>query len=103
MNNLLKPKTCARKPCEIYSKIYFKPRIQPHIKSRMSIADVTKKIWELYENKSAEIKEEILQIYEKEKKREGDSDCQSQTEDIEDPECTIIGGEGKEDLLAHHR
>ncbi|KAI9568075.1 hypothetical protein HD554DRAFT_2039167 [Boletus coccyginus] len=81
--NLLKPKTCTKKLWKIYSKVYFKLHIQSYIENGMAIADVTKKIRELYENESPKIKENVHRMSMEHKKGEKI--------------------EGKEDLLMHHR
>lgn len=107
INDLLKPKTHAKKLWEIYSKVYYKTHIQPHIESGMAIANVTKKIRELYENESPEIKEDVRRISAEhknvEKKQGGGRTSQSQTGDLDDSECNVDNGEGEEDLLVHRR
>lgn len=83
VNALLKPKTRIKKPWEIYSKHYFSLRIQPTIPAGTPIAEVNKKIRQLFEDESAEIKEEIHALYEQQKQglqrqrshdKEGESD-----------------------------
>ena len=101
IKNMLKPKTRSRKPLEIYSKLYFKTRIQPHITSGMTIADITKKTQELYENESAEIKEEIRKIYLEEKKREKNRATKSDAGDIDSTGSEIENGEDDQD--SRHR
>ena len=100
IKSMLKLKTHSRKPLEIYSKLYFKTCIQPHITNGMTIADITKKTKELYENESAKIKEEIHKIYLEEKKceHEGwDKATQSDAGDIDDTGPEIKSGEDDQD------
>lgn len=67
INELLKPKTRTKKPWEIYSRMFFKARIQPEIGTGMSITDISKKIREMFENESHDIKEQIHNITKKQK------------------------------------
>ena len=59
MDDLLKPKMRVKKPWEVYSNMYYKMCIQPRIEAGLSIADVNKKIREMFENKTPEIKHEV--------------------------------------------
>ena len=96
IKSMLKPKTRSRKPLEIYSKLYFKTPIQPHITNGMMIADITKKTKELYKNESAEITEEIHKIYLEEKKHEHggwDKAIQPDAGDIDNTGPKIENGE----------
>ena len=68
VNDLLKPKTRTKKLWEIYSNLYYSTRIQPAIEVGTPIADVNKKIREMYENESPEIQEEVVRISEQQKK-----------------------------------
>ena len=52
MDSLLKNKTCARKPWELYSNRYYKTCILPHIKPGMMISKVNKIIHMIFDNKS---------------------------------------------------
>ncbi|KAG8214412.1 hypothetical protein J3R82DRAFT_9417 [Butyriboletus roseoflavus] len=65
INKLLKPKTQVKKPWEIYLKIHYKTCIQPEIGDGMSITDVNKKIHEMFENKSPEIKDTFYKMCKK--------------------------------------
>ncbi|KAF8436058.1 hypothetical protein L210DRAFT_876247, partial [Boletus edulis BED1] len=67
INDLLKPKTRMKKPWEVYSKIYYKTRIQPQISAGMPIADVNKKIREMFESETAEIRVEVFRLCEEQK------------------------------------
>ncbi|KAG9316950.1 hypothetical protein JVU11DRAFT_3036 [Chiua virens] len=62
MDNLLKPKKRTQQPWEVYSKFYYKTRIQPEISKGMSIAEVNWKIRSMFDAESLEIKEEVKRI-----------------------------------------
>jgi hypothetical protein len=63
INELLRPKTRTKKPWEVYSNMFFKTRIQPEIgTSGMLIADINKKIQEMFENESSDIREQVHKV-----------------------------------------
>ena len=68
MDSLLKNKTRAKKPWELYSNRYYKTRILPHIKPGMTISEVNKMIRTIFDNESPEIKEEFIRLSEEQKK-----------------------------------
>lgn len=92
ISDLLKPKTRAKKPCEVYSKVFFKTRIQPVIGTGMSIVDINKKIREMFENESPEVKEQIHQMTKEQNKytKRGKS---SETEGGESKEPDLNAGD----------
>lgn len=64
ISNFLKQKTRAKKPHEVYSKAFFKTHIQPVIGSGMSIVDINKKVREMFESESPDVKEQVLKMTE---------------------------------------
>lgn len=67
MDNLLKNKTRAKKPWELYSSMNYKTHILPHMKPGMSISEVSQKIRAIFDNESPEVKEEFIRLSEKQK------------------------------------
>ena len=89
VNQLLKHKTHIKKPCEIYSKLYYVTHIQPAIKPRTPITDVNKKIHKMFEGETPEIWAEILrlsdqQCSDKKKKSKEEDICNELDDDEED-------------------
>ena len=85
IGELLKPKTCTKKPWEVYSKVHYKTRILPKLGFGLSIADHSKKIRELWENKTPEVKEVIYKMCEEQKqsttKRKGNDNMGEDSND----------------------
>ena len=67
VDGLLENKTRAKKPCELYSNVNYKTHILPHIEPGMSIAEVNKKIREIFDNESPEVKEKFIRLSEEQK------------------------------------
>ena len=87
VSKFLKQKKHAKKPCEIYSKLFFKTHVQSAISTGMSIMDINKKVRESFESESTNVKELIMKMTEEQnenaKKRRGGSKngCDSNTDD----------------------
>ncbi|KAG8214696.1 hypothetical protein J3R82DRAFT_9780 [Butyriboletus roseoflavus] len=62
IDNLLKNKTHTKKPCELYLNAHYKTHVLPHIKPGMLIAKVNKKICDIFDNESPDIKKEFIQL-----------------------------------------
>ena len=94
IGELLKPKTCTKKPWEVYSKVHYKTRILPELSSGLSIADRSKKICELWENETPEVKEVIDKMCEEQKqstmKRKGNDDTGEDSNDDDDDEMSPL-------------
>ncbi|KAF8449524.1 hypothetical protein L210DRAFT_864066 [Boletus edulis BED1] len=81
MKGLLQPKTRSRKPWEVYSKLYYTTRIQPHIEKGMSISEVNETIKEIFADETPEVKAEVQILCDedqKEKKKHKTSETQSE-------------------------
>ena len=83
VDNLLKVKTRAKKPYELYSNVHYPTRILPHIKPGMSIAEVSKKIREIFDNESPEVKEEFVQLSEEKKQAAKNKDLTGSASDMD--------------------
>lgn len=83
MSDLLKPKQRVKKPWEIYSKNYYQARVQPNIGKGLSITEVNQKIQEMYENESPDIKDEIQNINDQQKKAKKRRKSYDGEEDLE--------------------
>ena len=57
----------VKKPWEIYSKKYYTSHVQKEVEAGTPIVDVSKKICDMFENKSPKIQEEICQLSEAQK------------------------------------
>ncbi|KAH0839408.1 hypothetical protein J3R83DRAFT_138 [Lanmaoa asiatica] len=94
VEELLKPKTRTKKPWELYSKVHYKTRILPELGTGLSIADRSKKIRELWENETPEVKEGIYKMCEEQKqsttKRKGNDETGEDSNDDDDDETSPL-------------
>lgn len=93
MKGLLQPKTRSRKPWEVYSKLYYTTRIQPHIEKGMSISEVNETIKEIFADETPEVKAEVQILCDedqKEKKKRKTSETQSENAESDAGEAMEI-------------